>query len=98
MIGYIEKGELVSSYVCYHGVETTTIYRIDAGTCKKVVTLFNNGGDTPEGKTPTYEVNDKKVKKSEYTRAWKKYKDRKWVYSSDSDMILTLENIESIAS
>lgn len=98
VIGYIEKGELVSSDVCYHGVETTTIYRIDAGTCKKVVTLFNNAGDTPEGKTPTYEVNDKKVKKSEYTRAWKKYKDRKWVYSSDSDMILTLENIESIAS
>lgn len=98
MIGYIEKGELVSSDVCYHGVETRTIYRIDAGTCKKVVTLFNNAGDTPEGKTPTYEVNDKKVKQSEYTRAWKKYKDRKWVYSLDSDMILTLDNIESIAS
>lgn len=98
MIGYIEKVELVSSDVCYHGVETRTIYRIDAGTCKKVVTLFNNAGDTPEGKTPTYEVNDKKVKQSEYTRAWKKYKDRKWVYSLDSDMILTLDNIESIAS
>lgn len=98
VIGYIEKGELVSSDVCYHGVETTTIYRIDAGTCKKVVTLFDNAGDTPEGKTPTYEVNDKKVKKSEYTRAWEKYRDRKWVYSSDSDMILTLDNIESIAS
>lgn len=74
MIGYIEKGELVSSDVCYHGVETRTIYRIDAGTCKKVVTLFNNAGDTPEGKTPTYEVNDKKVSESEYTRAWKNTK------------------------
>lgn len=60
MIGYTKKENYVSSDVCYHGVETRTIYRIDAGTCKKVVTLFNNAGDTPEGKTPTYEVNDKK--------------------------------------
>ena len=97
-IGYVEKGGLMYSDVCYHGVGTTTIYRIDAGTCKKVVTLFNNAGDTPEGKTATYEVNDKKVSKSEYDRAWKKYKDRKWVYSSDSSMILTLDNIKSVAS
>lgn len=96
MIGYIEKGGLIYVDWGYQGHLSLTIYSVNADMCKKIISMYSDEAATPD--TPTYKVNDKAVSKSKYERTLKKYKNSKTKFSNDSDMILTLENIESIAS
>ena len=96
VIGYIEKGGLIYVDWGYQGHLSLTIYSVNADMCKKIISMYSDEAATPD--TPTYKVNDKAVSKSEYERTLKKYKNSKTKFSNDSDMILTLENIESIAS
>lgn len=97
-IEYVERGSLIYSTVMYQGRGTTTIYSVDAGACKKLISLYSNEAATPEGMEPEYMINDKIVSKSEYYNAWDKYKDNNLSYSSDGDMALSLDAIESINS
>lgn len=95
-IGYVERKGLIYRDVIYQGRGTTTIYKIEAGTCKKLISLYSDGAATPEGMTPDYKINDKSVSKKEYDEAWAEYENNNLSYSSDDDMALSLDAIESI--
>lgn len=96
IIQYVEKGGLIYVDWGYQGHLSLTIYSVNADMCKKIISMYSDEAATPD--TPTYKVNDKAVSKSKYERTLKKYKNSKTKSSNDSDMILTLDNIESIAS
>ena len=96
IIQYVEKGGLIYVDWGYQGHLSLTIYSVNADMCKKIISMYSDEAATPD--TPTYKVNDKAVSKSKYERTLKKYKNSKTKSSDDSDMILTLDNIESIAS
>ena len=96
IIQYVEKGGLIYVDWGYQGHLLLTIYSVNADMCKKIISMYSDEAATPD--TPTYKVNDKAVSKSKYERTLKKYKNSKTKSSDDSDMILTLDNIESIAS
>ena len=96
IIGYVERKGLIYCDVMYQGRGTTTIYKIEAGTCKKLISLYSDGAATPEGMTPDYKINDKSVSKEEYDEAWAEYENNNLSYSSDDDIALSLDAIESI--
>lgn len=87
---------MVYSNVTYQGNSTTTIYSIDKGNCKKLISLFSNEAATPVGKVPKYRINDKAVSQKEYNSACDKYKDNNLSYSDDGDVVLTSDFVEYI--
>lgn len=96
IIGYVKRKGLVYSNVTYQGNSTTTIYSIDKGNCKKLISLFSNEAATPVGKVPKYRINDKAVSQKEYNSACDKYKDNNLSYSDDGDVVLTSDFVEYI--
>ena len=98
IIGYAERKGLIYSNVTYQGNSTTTIYSVDSGNCKQLISLFTNEAATPEGMDPEYAINDKPVSEDEYNAAWGKYEDNNISYSYDNEMELTIDAIESINS
>ncbi len=94
-IDYAEREGLIFSNVTYHGYGTTTIYRVDSGSCEEVVSLFSNEAGVAAG-MEEYKINDESVSKEEYEDACAEYDKYERSGSYENDMKLTSDSIESI--